>query len=113
MMKYLSTNIRYPETAHQAGQQGRVIANFIVEKDGSITEAKIVRSVSPELDAEALRVVNAMPRWTPGTQDGKAVRVKYTIPISFLLQGNDQPAATTVKSESGHGAMTKVSGAAE
>ena len=93
LMKFLSTSIKYPEAAEKAGTQGRVIATFVVEKDGSISGTKIVRSVSPELDTEALRVINAMPKWTPGMQSGKAVRVKYTIPISFRLSepAKEQP----------------------
>ena len=93
LMKFLSMNIKYPEAAEKAGTQGRVIATFVVEKDGSISSTKIVRSVSPELDAEALRVINAMPKWTPGKQSGKDVRVKYTIPISFRLSepAKEQP----------------------
>ena len=86
LMKFLSETVKYPEAAEKAGTQGRVIASFIVEKDGSISGAKVVRSVSEELDAEALRVINAMPKWMPGKQSGKAVRVKYTIPISFRLK---------------------------
>ena len=88
LMEYLSKNVRYPEEAHKNGVQGRVIATFVVEKDGSITEARIARSVDNLLDAEALRVVNAMPKWTPGMQKGEPVRVKYTIPITFKLQGD-------------------------
>ena len=88
LMEYLSKNVRYPEDAHKNGIQGRVIATFVVEKDGSITEARIARSVDNLLDAEALRVVNAMPKWTPGMQKGEPVRVKYTIPITFKLQGD-------------------------
>ena len=85
MMRFLSMNIKYPEAAEKAGTQGRVIVSFIVEKDGSVSNAKVQKSVSEELDAEALRVINAMPKWTPGMQKGKAVRVKYTIPITFRL----------------------------
>ena len=77
--------MKYPEAAEKAGTQGRVIATFVVEKDGSISNARVVKSVSKELDEEALRVINAMPKWTPGMQSGKNVRVKYTIPISFRL----------------------------
>lgn len=86
MMKFLSMTIKYPVAAEKAGTQGRVIASFIVEKDGSVSSAKVQKSVSEELDAEALRVVNAMPKWTPGMQKGQVVRVKYTIPITFRLQ---------------------------
>ena len=78
-------SIRYPESAEKAGIQGRVIATFVVMKDGSISNVKVVKSVSPELDTEALRVLSAMPNWTPGMQNGKAVNVKYTVPISFAL----------------------------
>ena len=85
LMKFLSMTVKYPEAAEKAGTQGRVVVSFIVEKDGSVSNAKVQKSVSEELDAEALRVVNAMPKWTPGKQKGQAVRVKYTIPISFRL----------------------------
>ena len=85
LFEFLAKNIRYPEAAEKAGHQGRVIATFVVMKDGSISNAKIVKSVSPELDEEALRVLNAMPNWTPGRQNGQAVNVKYTVPISFAL----------------------------
>jgi len=87
MLEYLSKNVRYPEEAHKAGKQGRVIATFVVEKDGSITNAKVVRSIDPLLDAEALRVISSMPNWIPGKQDGKPVAVKYTVPITFKLDG--------------------------
>lgn len=85
LLKYLSNNIKYPKTAEKAGIQGRVVVQFVVAKDGSIEDTKVVSSVDPELDKEALRVVNAMPNWKPGTQDGKPVRVKYTVPIMFRL----------------------------
>ncbi|MBQ4173598.1 MAG: energy transducer TonB, partial [Prevotella sp.] len=74
-----------------AGKQGRVLVNFIVEADGTISNANVVRSVSEELDAEALRVVENMPKWKPGMQNGKSVRVKYTIPISFRMNSNEKP----------------------
>ena len=86
LMKFLQTHVKYPKEAEEKGQQGRVLVTFVVEKNGSITNAKVVKSVSPELDAEALHVVNMMPRWTPGKQRGEAVRVKFTIPIVFRLQ---------------------------
>ena len=86
LMKFLSETVKYPEAAEKTGTQGRVIATFVVETDGSISGAKVVKGVSPELDTEALRVINAMPKWTPGMQKGKPVRVKYTIPITFRLQ---------------------------
>ena len=86
LMKYLSENIKYPKAAEKAGEQGRVVVNFIVEKDGAISNVNIVRSVTPTLDAEAVRVIKAMPKWVPGKQDGQFVRVKYNVPVSFRLQ---------------------------
>ena len=94
LMEFLNKNIRYPEEACKKDIQGRVVCSFVVEKDGSISDAKIVRSVDPSLDEEALRIVNSMPNWTPGTQDGKPVRVKYTIPLTFKL--NDTSKETIV-----------------
>ena len=85
LMKFLQRNVRYPKEAQEQGKQGRVLVQFVVEKDGSITDAKIVKSVDPQLDAEALRVVNAMPNWTPGKQRGKEVRTYFTIPVVFRL----------------------------
>ena len=87
LFEFLSKTVKYPAAAEKAGTQGRVVVTFVVEQDGSIAEPTVVKSVSPELDAEAVRVINAMPNWKPGTQNGKAVRVKYTVPISFALQG--------------------------
>ena len=92
LMQYLAKSIRYPEEAHKNGIQGRVIATFVVEKDGSITEARVVKSVDELLDAEALRVINSMPNWIPGRQNGEPVRVKYTVPITFKLQGDAKAA---------------------
>ena len=83
LMKYLKENVTYPK---DTCVQGRVIITFVVEKDGSIAEAKVMKSVYPALDEEALRVVNAMPRWIPGKLNGVCVRTKYTIPITFRLQ---------------------------
>ena len=97
-MKFLSTTVKYPEAAEKAGQQGRVIATFIVEKDGTVSGTKIVKSVSPELDAEALRVISAMPKWKPGMQKGQNVRVKYTIPISFRLNNEKKEGEKTESS---------------
>lgn len=85
LMQYLNENIRYPEAATKAGVQGRVTVQFIVDKDGSIDDVKILRSVNPDLDAEAIRVIKMMPRWEPGTHKGKPVRVKYTVPVMFRL----------------------------
>ncbi|MCR5139216.1 MAG: TonB family protein [Bacteroidaceae bacterium] len=85
MMSFLQKNIKYPAEAKEKGKKGRVLVQFVVEKDGSIVEPKVVKSVSPELDAEALRVVKAMPKWTPGEQRGEKVRVQFTLPVSFRL----------------------------
>ena len=84
-MKFLSKNVDYPKEAQDNGIQGRVIVQFVVKKDGSITDAKVVRGVDPSLDKEALRIINLMPKWTPGKQRGKAVNVKYTVPVMFRL----------------------------
>ena len=86
-MKFLGSNIKYPAEAVAKKLEGRVIVQMIIEKDGSITNTKVVRSVSPLLDQEALRVVGIMPRWNPGTQRGQAVRVQYTLPVMFSLNG--------------------------
>ena len=86
LMAFLSSNIKYPVVAQENGVQGRVIVGFVVEKDGSITDVKVMRSVDPSLDREAQRVVKAMPKWKPGKQNGSAVRVKYTVPVVFRLQ---------------------------
>ena len=86
LMDYLSENIRYPEELAESCIQGRVIVTFVVEKDGSISGAKVVKSVHPLLDEEALRVVNAMPKWIPGKQNGVTYRVKYYLPVNFRLQ---------------------------
>lgn len=86
LMKYLAENIKYPVSAQKAKEQGRVVVQFIVEKDGAVTGVKTVRSVTPVLDAEAVRVIKAMPKWTPGRQGGQPVRVEYNVPVSFRLQ---------------------------
>jgi TonB family protein len=85
MMKFLMENVHYPEAALKTGAQGRVIVTFIVESDGCISNAKVVRKVNDDLDAEAIRVIGSMPKWKPGMQNGKVVRVRYTLPISFQL----------------------------
>lgn len=86
LLKFIAQSIKYPTDAQEAGVQGRVICSFVVDKKGNIVEPKIIRGIDPSLDAEALRVIGMMPRWTPGRQDGKAVRVLYTVPITFWLQ---------------------------
>ena len=86
LMSYLASNIKYPVVAQENGVQGRVIVSFVVERDGSISDVKVARSVDPSLDREAQRVVKSMPKWKPGKQNGSAVRVKYTVPVVFRLQ---------------------------
>jgi len=86
LLEYLSKNIKYPVVAEENGIQGRVIVTFVVERDGSITDVRVVKSVDPSLDKEAQRVVRSMPHWIPGKQNGSAVRVKYTVPVTFRLQ---------------------------
>lgn len=86
LMNFLMKNMKYPKEATDKGTQGRVVVQFVVNKDGSVVEPTVVKSVSPELDQEALRVVKMMPKWQPGKQNGEVVRVKYTIPVSFRLQ---------------------------
>ena len=86
LMAYLRDNIHYPTVAAENGVQGRVVVGFVVERDGSITDVNVLRSIDPSLDREAMRVVKGMPRWTPGKQNGSAVRVKYQVPVTFRLQ---------------------------
>ena len=85
-MSYLSSHLQYPVVAQENGVQGRVVVSFVVERDGSISDVKIARSIDPSLDKEAVRVVKSMPKWNPGKQNGSAVRVKYNVPVSFKLQ---------------------------
>ena len=87
LFKYLSENVKYPVIAQENGIQGRVICQFVVNKDGSIVDVEVVRSGGDaSLDKEAVRVIKSMPKWKPGKQRGKAVRVKYTVPVNFRLQ---------------------------
>ena len=86
MIQFISSNIQYPADAQKQKVDGRVLVNFVVEKDGSIIEVKVVKPTFPSLDAEAIRVVKAMPKWKPGYQRGQAVRVQFTMPINFSLK---------------------------
>ena len=86
LLQYLNSHVKYPVVAQENGIQGRVTISFVVERDGSITDVKVARSVDPSLDKEAARVVSSMPRWTPGKQNGSAVRVKFNVPVVFRLQ---------------------------
>jgi len=85
LRKYISLSIRYPKIAQDNSIQGKVYVNFVVNGDGSVSDAKVARSVDPSLDKEALRVVNNLPKWKPGKQRGKPARVLYTVPINFVL----------------------------
>ena len=89
-LKYMNTNIKYPKTAVEAKKQGTVIVGFVVDREGNITEPKILRSIDEALDAEALRVISSSPKWTPGTQNGKPVNVKYTVPVRFQLPASKE-----------------------
>jgi len=86
LMKFLHDHMKYPAIAEENGIQGRVVCTFVVERDGSISDVKVVKSVDPSLDKEAIRVLKSMPKWIPGKQNGSAVRVKYTVPVTFRLQ---------------------------
>ena len=86
LLQYLNSNVKYPVVAQENGVQGRVVISFVVEKDGSVTDVQVAKSVDPSLDKEAQRVVKSMPHWIPGKQNGSAVRVKYVVPVSFKLQ---------------------------
>lgn len=97
MMEYISKNLQYPEDAKQAKKSGRVIARFTVQEDGSIADVEIIRGSYPSLDAEAIRVLSGMPQWQPGMQDGKAVAVKYTVPIMFNADNGEKTDSTQVK----------------
>ncbi len=86
LMKYLGKNIKYPTIAQENGVQGRVTVTFVVNRDGSIVDPQVIRGVDPSLDKEAIRVISSMPKWSPGKQRGKTVRVKYTVPVTFRLK---------------------------
>jgi protein TonB len=92
--KWLGKNIHYPKKAQQEGIEGRVLCKFIVNEDGSISDVTVIKAVSPELDAEAVRVLSRMPAWEPGMQNGKAVKVYFTIPIAFALEGSKKDPKT-------------------
>ena len=86
LLKYLRENLKYPDNTKDRGVQGRLVIGFIVEKDGSLTDVKVLRPVDIDLDAEVLRVIKGMPKWIPGRQNGQRVRVKYLLPIHICLQ---------------------------
>ena len=99
LMQYLSQNIRYPEAAKKAGTQGRVTVQFVVEKDGSISNVSILRGVEPDLDKEAVRVISEMPKWKPAMQRGETVRVKYTVPVMFRLDNKAEEVVVVSKTQ--------------
>ena len=87
LLQFLAKSIKYPAEAQQQGKQGKVVVTFVIEKDGSITNAKVTQALYPSLDEESLRIVKSMPKWTPGKmKDGKVVRVQYTGPLTYRLQ---------------------------
>lgn len=86
LMEFIKSNIKYPLSAKKNGVEGRVSVSFIVEKDGSITDIEIVRGVDPALDAETIRIIESMPKWQPGSERGKPVAAKFTLPITFRIQ---------------------------
>lgn len=87
-MQYLTQNMRYPEEAYKANEQGRVIVKFVIGADGTVSDAQIIKGVSPSIDKEALRIVSGMPKWIPGKVNGKAVASWFNLPLSFKLQDN-------------------------
>ena len=86
LLKYISKNVRYPAIAQENGIEGRVIVRFVVEKDGTIGEVQVVKGVDASLDKEAVRVVKTLPQWVPGKQNGRSVRVWFTLPVTFRLE---------------------------
>ena len=86
LYKYLAENIKYPQMAKESGIQGRVFVTFVVERNGSVTDVRVLRGIGGGCDEEAIRVVQSMPQWTPGKQRGKSVRVQYNLPVKFTLQ---------------------------
>ena len=101
LIKYLSKNLKYPVEAQKAGIQGRVVVKFVVDKDGSIIQPQIARGIDPALDKEAIRVISAMPKWKPGTQRGKAVKARFTVPVMFKLpeDAKGEPAYAPVNTQ--------------
>ncbi|MBP3776847.1 MAG: TonB family protein [Prevotella sp.] len=90
LMKFIGDTMKYPEDAEKQQKEGLVIVRFVVEKDGSVNDVEVVKDAWPSLDAEAIRVVKALPKWTPGKQNGKVVRVKYTIPLRFAIPADEK-----------------------
>lgn len=99
LMQYLQRSIRYPAICQQQGVQGRVVVQFVVDTDGSITDIQVVKRVNPHLDKEAVRIISAMPKWIPGMQKGENVRVRYAIPVNFRLEFGGNPPSARAKSK--------------
>lgn len=97
LMDFLNENIKYPEQAEREGIEGRVVAGFIVERDGSVSNIEILKSVHPLLDAEVVRVMSLMPNWIPGRQNGQPVRVKYSLPITFRLISDNESSNVNIQ----------------
>ena len=97
LMEYINRNLKYPAEAHAKGIQGRVIVTFVIQKDGSIADTEVARSVDPNLDKEAVRIISSMPKWKPGKQRGQAVNVKFTVPLMFRLSNPELPKAEEIK----------------
>ena len=93
LIKYMSSNVKYPENARKNGVQGTVFVSFVVKKDGTVSDARVLRGVDEELDKEALRVVNEMPKWNPGKEKGKPVNVQFNLPVAFKLNGGKEKPA--------------------
>ncbi len=108
MMQFMKDNLHYPQDAKDNGKQGHVIVQFVVDNTGQVTAPEVVRGIAPSLDAEAIRVVKAMPRWTPGTQDGKAVAVRYMLPVSFSLDEGDRSSVSSSPDESNRASQNLV-----
>ena len=86
LVQYIASHLKYPTVAQENGIQGRVLVSFVVGEDGYVEDVQVIKGVEPMLDKEAVRVIQSLPRWTPGNQQGKPVRVKYTVPVTFALQ---------------------------
>jgi protein TonB len=86
LMKFISKNVKYPKSAQKKKIEGKVIVEFIIDTAGNAVDPKVVKSLSPELDAESLRIISIMPKWKPGTANGKKVRVMYRLPIKYRLK---------------------------
>ena len=86
MFEFIANNIQYPIVAEENGVQGRVLVSFVIKKDGSLSNVRVVKSVDPALDKEAVRLIKSMPKWSPGKEKGRFVNVKFTVPVTFRLQ---------------------------